>query len=50
MGPRDGHIVTFTATAVATTLIANNAMKVNTTVSFTAFPTPAGPPPTEIPF
>jgi hypothetical protein len=35
---------------VATTLIANNAMKVNTTVSFTAFPTPAGPPPTEIPF
>ena len=44
-----GHIVTLTATAVATTLIANNAMKVNTTVSFTALPTPAGPPPTEMP-
>ena len=44
-----GHSVTFTATAVATTLIANNAMKVNTTVSFTALPTPAGPPPTEMP-
>ncbi len=43
------HIVTRTATAVATTLIANNAMKVNTTVSFTALPTPAGPPPTEMP-
>ena len=42
MGPRDGHIVTFTATAVATTLMANRAMKVNTTVSFTALPGTAG--------
>ena len=41
--------VTCTPTAVTMTLIANSAMKVNTTVSLTALPTPAGPPPTEMP-
>ena len=37
------------STAVMMTLITNRAMKENTTVSLTAFPTPAGPPPTEVP-
>mgnify|MGYP007007270864 CR=1 FL=1 len=44
-----GHAVACTPTAVASTLITKSAMNVNTTVSLTAFPTPAGPPPTEMP-
>ncbi|COY57512.1 Uncharacterised protein [Mycobacterium tuberculosis] len=36
-------------TAVTTMLITNKTMKANTTVSFTARPTPAGPPPTDMP-
>src|ERR1700687_3942056 len=43
------HMVTFTPTAVATMLMANNVTKVKTTVSLTAFPTPAGPPSTVMP-
>src|ERR1700758_1670552 len=41
--------VNWIPTAVTITLIANNTMKVYTTVSLTALPTPAGPPPTEMP-
>ena len=43
------HGVTWKPTAVTITLITNSATKENTTVSLTALPTPAGPPPTEVP-
>ena len=41
--------VTFTPSAVTTMLMKNKPMNEKTTVSFTAFPTPVGPPPTERP-
>jgi hypothetical protein len=45
----DAHNVTLTPTAVAMTLMTNSATNEYTTVSLTALPTPAGPPPTEMP-
>ena len=43
------HGDTFTPNAVARMLIKNRAMKANTTVSLTAFPTPVAPPSTDRP-